>query len=79
MVEGKKCQKIVSRRVETLGYTVQPVTVSPPRKTSSETFVFFNSPGAFFVLYVRLRECNPRGPPDQDEQQVVRTANINHV
>lgn len=75
----RSAKKLSHRGLKTPGYTVQPVTVSPLRKTSSETFVFFISPGAFFVLYVRLWECNLRGPPDQDEQRVVRTANINHV
>lgn len=80
-VEAKRGAKKLSRRgLKTSGYTVQPVTVSPQRQTSSETFAFFISPGGFSVtVHALARVQSETTLPDQDEQQAARTASVNRV
>lgn len=64
---GERSAKKLSRRgLQTSGYTVQPVTVSPQRQTSSETFAFFISPGELFcncTCTCTCPGCNLRRPP----------------
>lgn len=77
----KRGAKKLSRRgLKTSGYTVQPVTVSPQRQTSSETFAFFISPGDFSATVRALARMQSETTlSDQDEQQAARTASVNRV